>query len=190
MTKGLKFLNEFFMKKKYNLNNITITLDERASYDIRSEDYRFRVKISEVVDEIDVYCRDMAIENHHQQIKHQKPHLQFKLHADGVGHIHIFLPVEDAKDYRRYILSFLDIIGSILVSMDSPKQELQKKFMVMENFEKIQGMRDNIKKLVYEQYKKRKLKLLTLEKEEREMNEDDIKKIKEIPQISPFFDEI
>ena len=188
--KGLKFLHEFFTKKKYELENTTITLDERPSFDIKSEDYRFRVKIAEVVDEVDIYYRDMAIEDHHNQIKHQKPHLQFKLHADGVGHIHIFLPINNAKDYKKYILSFLDIIGSILIEIDNPKKELQKKFMRIENFKEIEGMGNNIKNLVYKQYQEGELRLLTLEKEERKINEDDVKKIKQIPQISPFFENI
>ena len=113
MTDGLKFLNKFFVKKKYELENITITLDERPCYDIQSEDYRFRVKIAEVIGEIDIYYRDIAIEDHHEQIKHQKPHLQFKLHADNVGHIHIFLPVNNIQDCD--ILSTLKYGASYII---------------------------------------------------------------------------
>ena len=111
MTEGLKFLHDFFTNKKCELDGLTVTLDERPSFDVQSEDYRFRVVIAEVVDEVDIYYRDIAIENHHKQTEHQRPHLQFKLHADGIGHIHIFLPVSTAKDYKKYILSFLDIIA-------------------------------------------------------------------------------
>ncbi len=106
MVAGLKFMGEFFTKPKYELENIAITLEERPSFDIRTEDYRFRIKISEVVDEIDVCCRDLAIEDHHQQLKHQQPHLQFKLHADGVGHIHILLPVETIQDIKNIFSVF------------------------------------------------------------------------------------
>jgi len=106
MNEGLKFLHDFFIKKKCELSNLTITLDERPCFDIRSEDYRFRVVIAEVINEVDIYYRDIAIEDHHKQTVHQKPHLQFKLHADGIGHIHLFLPVDNAKDYKKYILSF------------------------------------------------------------------------------------
>lgn len=187
---GLKFLNDFFTSKKYEMENLTITLDERPSYDMDSDDYRFRVKIAEVIDEIDIRYRDAAIEDHHRQIKHQKPHLQFKLHADGIGHIYIFLPVKDIKDYKKFILSFLDIIGQILIKMDNQDKELQKKFMIIDSFKKIAGMGNNIKQLVYEQFKKRKLKLLTLEKKEKNIDKDDLKKIKEIPQITPFFEKL
>lgn len=190
MVAGLKFMKEFFTKQKYEMENITITLEERPSFDIRTEDYRFRIKISEVVDEIDICCRDLAIEDHHQQLKHQQPHLQFKLHADGVGHIHILLPVETIQDYKRYILSFLDLIGSIILEMDNPQKELENYFMVMANFKKIEGMQDNIKRLILEQYKLGGLRLLTLEKEEREICQEDIEKIKKIPQIAPFFQKI
>lgn len=190
MAEGLRFLNDFFMKKKCELDNITITLDERPSYDIHSEDYRFRVKIAEVIDEIDVLCRDVAIEDHHNQNKHQSPHLQFKLHADGVGHIHIFLPVDSAKKYKEYILSFLDLIGEVLIKMDNKNKDLQTKFMISESFKEIKGMGDNIKRLVNEQYKTGELRLLTLDKEERNITGEDIKKIKKITQISPFFDDV
>lgn len=187
---GLKFLNVFFTQKKYDLENVTITLEERSAYDIHSEDYRFRVKISEVVDEIYVYCRDMAIENHHKQDKHQEPHLQFKLHADKIGHIHIFLPVKNADDYKKYILSFLDIIGQIMIKLDNPKKELQTKFMVRASFKEIEGMGTNIKQLVQAQYQKNKLTLTTFDKDERSITEEDVKKIKEIPQIAPFFEDV
>tara|TARA_Y100000310_G_C20584294_1_gene764611 strand:+ start:530 stop:1108 length:579 start_codon:yes stop_codon:yes gene_type:complete len=190
MLNGLKFLNEFFTQKKYESDNMTITLDERACYDIRNEDYRFRVKIAEVIGEIDICYRDIAIEDHHQQTKHQKPHLQFKLHADGLGHIHIFLPVENAEDYKKYILSFLDTIGSVLIDIDNPQKKLQTEFMIMKNFKKIEGMSRNIKKLIYEQYQRKELRLLDFNKEERKLNEDDIKKIKEIPQIAAFFEDV
>ncbi|MBI2139459.1 hypothetical protein HYU14_00930 [Candidatus Woesearchaeota archaeon] len=190
MTGGLKFLHEFFTKKKYDAGGMTITLDERPAFDISSEDYRFRVVIAEVVDEVDIYYRDMAIEDHHQQAKHQRPHLQFKLHADGVGHIHIFLPISDAKDYRKYILSFLDIIGSVLVAMDNEKKELQHKFMISGSFDKIKGMGDNIKRVVYDSYKKGELTLVTLDKEIKVIEGDYLKKIKDIPQIAPFFERV
>ena len=62
--------------------------------------------------------------------------------------------------------------------------------MITENFKEIKDMGENIKKLVYKQYQKRELTLLTLKKEEREITQEDIKKIKSIPQISPFFDKI
>ncbi|MBL7148308.1 MAG: hypothetical protein ISS82_05775 [Nanoarchaeota archaeon] len=62
--------------------------------------------------------------------------------------------------------------------------------MITENFKEIKDMGENIKKLVYKQYQKRELTLLTLKKEEREITQEDIKKIKSIPQISPFFDNI
>jgi len=72
------------------LNTVRISLRERASYDIDTEDYGFRVEISEVIDEIHVSTRDLAIEDHHSQQKHQKPHLQFKLHARwNRSHTHI-----------------------------------------------------------------------------------------------------
>lgn len=187
-TQGLKFLHEFFTKKKFESENLTVTLDERPCFDIRSEDYRFRIKIAEVIDEIDIYYRDIAIEDHHNQIKHQKPHLQFKLHADGIGHIHIFLPIKTAKDYKKYILSFLDIIGSILIKINN--KELQKNFMIIENFNKIKGLGNNIKNFIFEEYQKNNLKLLTLKKEEKTIKEEDIKKFKEIPQIAPFFEKI
>jgi len=190
MNQGLKFLYKFFTKKKCEVDGITITLDERPAFDIRSEDYRFRVVIAEVVDEVDIYYRDIAIEDHHKQAKHQRPHLQFKLHADGIGHIHIFLPVNDAKDYKKYILSFLDIIGSILVKMDNEKKELQGKFMQMDNFKKIKGMGNNIKQVVYESYKKGELTLQTLDKELKVIDAEYLKQIKGIPQIAPFFEKI
>ena len=190
MTEGLKFLQHFFVQKKFEVDDLTITLEERPSFDIRSEDYRFRVVIAEVIDEVDIYYRDIAIEDHHEQIKHQKPHLQFKLHADGIGHIHIFLPVNNAKDYKKYILSFLDIIGSILIKLDSKEQKLQKQFMIMESFNEIKGMGDNIKQIVYDSYKKGELKLLTLEKKEGVIDDEYLKQIKEIPQIAPFFEKI
>ncbi|MBI2108423.1 hypothetical protein HYT54_04815 [Candidatus Woesearchaeota archaeon] len=170
--------------------NLTITLDERPSFDINSEDYRFRVKIAEVIDEIDIRCRDMAIEDHHNQTKHKKPHLQFKLHADGIGPIHIFIPISTIEEYKKYILSFLDIIGSILIKLDNKNKELQTKFMIMDNFKKIEGMRENIQQLVFDKYKNKELKLLTFDKKERNMNDEDIKKLKSIPQIAPFFENI
>ena len=43
--------------------------------------------------------------------------------------------------------------------------------MITENFKEIKDMGENIKKLVYKQYQKRELTLLTLKKEEREMKE-------------------
>ena len=190
MSNGLKFLYDFFTKKKYEASGITITLDERPSFDIKAEDYHFRVVIAEVVDEVDIYYREMAIEDHPRQTQHQRPHLQFKLHADGVGHIHIFLPVSDAKDYKKYILSFLDIIGSVLVRMDNKDKELQHKFMILGSFNKIRGMGDNIKQVVYDSYKKGELTLLTLEKETKVIDEDYLKRIKGIPQIAPFFERI
>lgn len=188
MTAGLKFLQDFFVQKKYEVNDLTITLDERPSFDITSEDYRFRVVIAEVVDEVDISYRDMAIEDHHKQTKHQRPHLQFKLHADGIGHIHIFLPVSSAKDYKKYILGFLDIIGSILIKIDSKEKELQRNFMIMDSFNKIKGMGDNIKQVVHESYKKGELKLLTLDREEKVIDDKYLRQIKEIPQIAPFFE--
>ena len=166
---ALKFLNDFFTSKKYEMKETTITLDERPSFDINSEDYRFRVKIAEIIDEIDIRCRDMAIEDHHEQTKHKKPHLQFKLYADGIGHIHIFLPILTAEEYKKYILSFLDIVGSILIKLDNKNKELQTKFMIMDNFKQIEGMGENIKKLVFDKYKNKELRLLTLEKQEREI---------------------
>jgi hypothetical protein len=190
MTEGLKFLHDFFMSKKYEMKNLTVTLNETPSFDISSEDYRFRVEIAEVVDEVDIFYRDIAIEDHHKQIKHQKPHLQFKLHADGVGNIYIFLPITEASEYKKYILSFLDIIGNILINADNDKQELQKKFMIMDNFKKIEGMSKHIKQVVYESYKKCELKLLNSNKEEKAIDDKDIQKIKGIPQIAPFFDKI
>lgn len=190
MIEGLKFLYEFFTAKKYEINGSTITLDERPSYDIRSEDYRFRVIIAEVIDEVDIYYRDIAIEDHPNQVKHQKPHLQFKLHADGIGHIHIFLPIKDTKDYKKYILSFLDIIGSVLIKMDNEEKELQNKFMQMDKFKEINGMGENIKQVVYESYKKGELTLSTLNKEMKVIDDEYIKRIKEIPQIALFFEKI
>ena len=190
MKEGLKFLNDFFTSKKCETANLTITLDERPSFDINSEDYRFRVKIAEVIDEIDIRCRDMAIEDHHEQTKHKKPHLQFKLHADGIGHIHIFLPISTAQEYKKYILSFLDIIGSILIKLDNKNKELQTKFMIMDNFKRIDGMGENIKQLVFDKHKNKELKLLTLDKKEMDMNDEDIKKLKSVPQIAPFFENI
>lgn len=190
MEGGLKFLNNFFTSKKYEMKETTITLDEMPSFDINSEDYRFRVKIAEVIDEIDIRCRDMAIEDHHGQTKHKKPHLQFKLHADGVGHIHIFLPISTAEEYKRYILSFLDIVGSILIKLDNKNKELQTNFMVMNNFKQIEGMGENIKQLVFYKHKSKELKLLTLDKQERNVDDEDIKKLKSIPQIAPFFENI
>jgi len=190
MAEGLKFLNEFFTERKYDKSGVTITLDERPSFDISSEDYRFRVIIAEIIDEVDIYYRNIAIEDHHQQVRHQKPHLQFKLHADGIGHIHIFLPVKSTKDYKKYILSFLDIIGSILISMDNSKKELQKTFMIMSSFNKIKGMGDNIKQVVYDSYKNKELKLLTLDKELKMIDTTYLEKIKKIPQISPFFEKV
>ncbi len=74
--------------------------------------------------------------------------------------------------------------------MDNPQKELETHFMVMANFEKIRGMQDNIKRLILEQYKLGGLRLLTLEKEEREICQEDIEKIKKIPQIAPFFQKI
>ena len=190
MAEGLKFLHEFFTKKKCELSGITITLDERPAFDIKSEDYRFRVVIAEVVDEVDVCYRDIAIEDHHNQTKHQRPHLQFKLHADGIGHIHIFLPVNNTNDYKKYILSFLDIIGSVLIKMDNEKKELQNKFMILDNFNKIEGMGDNIKQVVYDSYKKGELTLLTLDKEVKIIDDEYLKQIRGIPQIAPFFEKI
>ena len=52
MVEGLKFLNEFFTERKYDKSGVTITLDERPSFDISSEDYRCRVIIAEVIDEV------------------------------------------------------------------------------------------------------------------------------------------
>lgn len=190
MAEGLKFLYEFFTKKKYEINSLTVTLDERPSFDIKSEDYRFRVVISEVVDEVDIYYRDIAIEDHPQQTKHQRPHLQFKLHADGIGHIYIFLPVTNAKDYKKYILSFLDIIGSVLIKMDNEEKELQNKFMIIDNFRKIRGMGDNIKQVVHDSYKKGELTVLTLDKEVKVIDNEYLKQIKGIHQIAPFFEKI
>ena len=190
MADELRFLPSFFLKKKYELENMTIALEERASYDTQTEDYRFRIKIAEVIDEIDVYYRDIAIEDHHHQTKHQKPHLQFKLHADKVGHIHIFLPVKSASDYKRYILSFLDIIGSILLSIDTPKKELENNFMIMKSFNKIKGKGEAIKDLIHEQYKQKRLMLLNFKKEEKKISGEDLKKIKRITQISPFFEKV
>lgn len=190
MSEGLNFLHEFFTEKKYEIENITVTLDERPSFDIKNEDYRFRVKIVEVVDEIDIYYRDIAVEDHHKQAKHQKPHLQFKLHADSVGTIYIFLPIQSIKDYKKYILSFIDIIGDILINIDSQNNELQTNFMIMESFKKIQGMSENIKTLIKNQYDTEDLKLITFKKDEKNLDLEDIKKIKKIPQISPFFEKI
>ena len=190
MNEGLKFLYHFFTKKKYELKDLTVTLDERPAFDIKSEDYRFRVVIAEVVDEVDIYYRDIAVEDHHQQTKHQKPHLQFKLHADGIGHIHIFLPVNSAKDYKKYILSFLDIIGSVLIKMDNEKKELQNKFMIPDSFNQIKGMGNNIKQIVHDSYKKGELTLLTLDKEEQLIDDEYLNQIKRIPQIAPFFEKI
>ncbi len=190
MATGLNFLHYFFMKKKCELEKVTIVLEERPCYDIQSEDYRFRVKIAETIDEIDIRHKDVAIEDHHRQIKHQKPHLQFKLYADGVGPIHIFLPVNTADDYKKYILSFLDIIGGVLIKMDNHQKDIQNNFMIGDNFKEIEGMGDNIKKLIYEQYLKGELTISTLEKEERKISEEDIKKIRKIPQISPFFESL
>ncbi|MBW2974605.1 hypothetical protein KY366_02710 [Candidatus Woesearchaeota archaeon] len=190
VTEGLQFLNEFFINKKFEVEDSTITLDERPSFDVRSEDYHFRVVIAEVVDEVEIYYRDIAIEDHHRQDKHKKPHLQFKLHADGIGNIHIFLPINDAKDYKKYIFSFLDIIGSILVKMDNEKKELQHKFMRMDKFKEIEGMGDNIKKIVCESYKQGKLKLLTVDRETRVIDGEYLKRIKGIPQIEPFFEKL
>ena len=62
--------------------------------------------------------------------------------------------------------------------------------MISESFKEIRGMGDNIKRLVNEQYQTGKLRLLTLEKEERNITDVDIKKIKEVYQISPFFDAV
>jgi len=190
MAEGLKFLHDFFTKKKHDRSGITITLDERPSFDISSEDYRFRIMIAEVIDEVDIYYRDMAIEDHHQQVKHQKPHLQFKLHADGIGHIHIFLPVKNIKDYKKYILGFLDIIGSVLIRMDNDKKELQKTFMIMDSFNEIKGMGNNIKQVIYDSYKDGELKFLTFDKELKLIDNNYLEKIKKIPQIAPFFEKI
>ncbi|MBM3199397.1 hypothetical protein FJZ53_00555 [Candidatus Woesearchaeota archaeon] len=186
----LKFLQEFFAKNKCELKNITVTLEERPCYDIRSEDYRFRVKIAEVIDELDIRYRDLAIEDHHKQAKHQKPHIQFKLHADRLGHIYISLPVENVNEYKEYILSFLDIIGSILIRLDNTNKELQTTFMILNNFKKIRGKGNKIKQLVYDHYNKKELKLIDLEKKERDITPEDLKQIKSIPQISPFFEKI
>ena len=51
-------------------------------------------------------------------------------------------------------------------------------------------MGKNLKQLIMEKYQNKELKLLTLEKEEREMSDKDIRRLKEIPQISPFFENI
>lgn len=190
MKDGLKFLHDFFTSKKYEMVNLTITLEERPSFDINSEDYRFRVKIAEVIDEIDIRCRDMAIEDHHKQTKHKEPHLQFKLHADGIGHIHIFLPISTAEEYKKCILGFLDIIGSILIKLDTKSKELQTKFMIMDNFKHIGGMGGYIKQLISDKHKNKELKLLTLDKKERNIDDEDIKKLKSVPQIAPFFENI
>ena len=74
--------------------------------------------------------------------------------------------------------------------MDNPQKELQNKFMIIENFRKIKGMGDNIKRLVYDQYQKGELQLLTLEKKEKCIQKEDIDRIKKIPQISPFFERV
>lgn len=187
---GLKFLNTFFMKTKCEIDKVTISLEERPSFDINTEDYRFRVNISEVIDEIDIRYRDVSIEDHHGQIKHQKPHLQFKLHADKIGYIHIFLPITDVKEYKKYILSFIDIIGSILIGLDNKEKKLQTTFMIVDSFKQIKGMGDYIKNVVCELHKKNKLTIETLDKKEKLIDYDDIQKIKKVNQISPFFEKI
>ena len=190
MTNELKFLDKFFTAKTFELNTVRISLRERASYDIDTEDYGFRVEISEVIDEIHVSTRDLAIEDHHSQQKHQKPHLQFKLHADGIGHIHIFLPITNEKEYKKYILGFLDIIGGVLIKIDNEDKELQNNFMIAKNFEKIKGRSNLIKQVVAESYANGKLQILTTDRVERFINKEDIAKIKQIPQILPFFERI
>lgn len=189
ITSGLKFLKEFFLSKKFESKTTTITLQERACYDLRAEDYRFWVKIDEVIDEIDIVSREMAIEDHHQQVKHREPHLQFKLHADGIGHIHIFLPMKTAADYKRYILSFLDILREILVRMDEGKK-MQREFMIMERFAMIKGQGNLLKKIIYDELKKGQIKVLTLNKEERTVTAEEFSKLKQIPQLSAFFERV
>ena len=60
----------------------------------------------------------------------------------------------------------------------------------MSSFNDIKGMGENIKQVVFDSYKKGKLKISTLNGEETIIDIKYLEKIKKIPQIAPFFDMI
>lgn len=196
----LKFLQDFFQAKRYNLDkNTTITLAEEPCYQFGKDDYTFRVELAEVIEEIDLIknetsekpiYRKLAIEHQPQQLGHNTPHLQFKLHSDKVGKIYILLPVDNGEQFKAYVQSFLDIVGNILIRIDNKNKDLQQNFMILPKFKGIKGKGELIKNLILELYLENKIEIITVDKLQRILAMEDIKKIKQVPQLLPFFERI
>ena len=86
--------------------------------------------------------------------------------------------------------SFLDIIGNILIRIDNKDKDLQEHFMILPKFKRITGKGEVIKNLILEQYSKNQIEIITPDKVQRTLAMEDIKKIKQVPQLLPFFEKI
>ncbi len=189
MKTRLKFLNEFFRMKELRFDNYTITVQEQPCYNFASDDYFLRFNIAEVTEEIDIY-RKMAIESQPKQPGHDKPHIQFKLNADKIGKIYILLPVTIVSDFQSYVVSFLDNMREVLLKIDNPAKDIQKKLMVMESFNNIIGSGRLLKKAIADQFMTGTIEVITPDNIRRKLDKADVPKLRMIPQIAPFVEEV
>lgn len=107
---------------------LRIVIRERPSLSIVSEEYSLRAALRLAQDP--PLHREFAIEHHLPPSVHAFPHLQFKLHSEQIGQIHLRLDVESLGQYRKAILGFIFQIRESLAFLESLRPGIVDEILV------------------------------------------------------------
>ena len=113
MSRQFQFLHEYFNSKQFSEHAIRIEIEETPSFDIQEDEYSLRATLRFLNEN-----RTTAIEHHPHQERHREPHLQFKLHCDGVGVIRVILTIANEEEYYNAVLGFIYKMKTVLMSLE------------------------------------------------------------------------
>lgn len=133
--------NKYFREKIYEDSsaNIRVEITESGSVAMEDEDFTLRVKTRHEFLEVDVesddepkaIARTYGIE-HHSEPPHDKPHLQFKFHADEIGKFRIRVDFANVAEYEKGVLGFIYKIKGVLEDLERIKKGVTSDVMVLE----------------------------------------------------------
>ncbi len=130
-------MKEFQFSKTYfkrmilddSSSKIRIVIKETPSLDISEEEYSLRIETRHEKER--AIHRKYAIE-HHNQEKHNYPHLQFKFHTEEIGTFRIKLEFKSQEEYKKSILGFVYKIKGILGELEKYRGGISDEMLVLE----------------------------------------------------------
>ncbi len=137
-------MKRLFFKKTYfkdpyifedKKSGIRIEITETSSMGL-TEEYSLRIKTRHGSGEM-IY-RDYAIENHPPPNPHDKPHLQFKFHKEGLKQFRIFLNLAGLEEYKQGILGFIFQIGRIIAALEKECPGITEKVMYVDQIKELE----------------------------------------------------